>query len=53
MVSGGIVAAGVATKLHPGPLVVMRRLSMEEASHYYSASGTRLEADPVPLRLVK
>ena len=29
--------------------MVMRRLSTEEANRYYPASGTRLEADPVPL----
>ena len=29
--------------------VVIRRLSTEEASRHYPASGTRLEADPVLL----
>ena len=31
------------------PLIVMRRLGTEEASRHYPASGTRLEAHPVPL----
>ena len=35
------------------PLVVMRRIGTEEASHHYPASGTRLEADPVPLELAE
>ena len=32
-----------------GLLVVMTRVSTEEASYHYPASNTRLEATPVPL----
>ncbi len=36
-----------------GLLVVMGRVSTEEASCHYPANNTRLEADPVPLGLAK
>ena len=32
-----------------GPLVDMRGIGTEEASHHYPANSIRLEADPVPL----
>ncbi len=34
-------------------MVVIRKLSTEEASHHYPASGTRLEADTVLLELAE
>ncbi len=36
-----------------GPLVVIRRVGTEEASHHNSASNTMLEANPVPLGLAE
>ena len=36
-----------------GQLVVIRRVSTEEAGHHYPASNTRLEADPVLLELAE
>ena len=51
------MVAGAATYLIQqsagGPLVIMRRVSTEEASRHYPASNTRLKADPGLLRLAE